>query len=81
MCKMCSYLRLHFQTGGLDMFCIEVNMMSVYHTLLAAIPLLTNSSNILCLMFVRVLFYVSLCWDRFLGFWRICGLKTCVQSK
>ena len=34
----------------------------------------TNSSQILCSMFVYVLFYVNLCQDRFCGFWIICGL-------
>ena len=41
----------------------------------------TNSSKILCPMFVYVLFYVNLCHDRFCGLWIICGLMTCVQSK
>ena len=41
----------------------------------------TNSSNILCPMFVYVLFYVNLCHDWFCGLWIICGLMTCVQSK
>ena len=41
----------------------------------------TNSSKSLCLMFAYVLFYVNLCQDRFCGFWIICGLMTCVQSK
>ena len=41
----------------------------------------TNSSKCLCLIFVYVLFYVNLCRDWFCGFWRICGLMTCVQSK
>ena len=41
----------------------------------------TNSSKILCQMFVYVLFYVNLCHDWFYGLWIICGLITCVQSK
>ena len=41
----------------------------------------TNSSKILCPMFVYVLFYVNLCHDRFCGLWIICGLMTYVQSK
>ena len=41
----------------------------------------TNSSKVLCLMFVYVLFYVNLCHDWFCGLWIICGLMTCVQSK
>ena len=36
----------------------------------------TNSSKILCAMFVYVLFYVNLCQDCFCGLWIIC-----VQSK
>ena len=40
----------------------------------------TNSSKILCLMFVYD-FYVNLCQDRFCGFWITCGLMTCMQSK
>ena len=57
---------------------------------LSALPLLcffnrddtegTNSSKILCPMFVYVLFYVNLCHDWFCGLWIICGLMTCVQS-
>ena len=38
----------------------------------------TNSSKILCPMFVYVLFYVNLCHDLFCGLWIICGLMTCV---
>ena len=41
----------------------------------------TNSSKILCLMFVYVLFYVNLFQDSFCGLWIIFGLMTCVQSK
>ena len=41
----------------------------------------TNSSKILCPMFVYVLFFVNLCHARFCGLWTICGLMTCVQSK
>ena len=41
----------------------------------------TNSTKILCPMFVYVLFYVNLCHARFCGLWVICGLMTCVQSK
>ena len=41
----------------------------------------TNSSKILCPMFVYVLFCVNLCHDGFCGLWIICGLMTCVQSK
>ena len=41
----------------------------------------TNSSKILCPMFVDVLFYVNLCHDCFCGLWIICGLTNCVQSK
>ena len=41
----------------------------------------TNSSEILCPMFVYVLFYVGLCHGLFFGLWIICGLMTCVQSK
>ena len=41
----------------------------------------TNSSKTLCLMFVYVLFYVHLCKDWFCGFWMICGLMTCMQSR
>ena len=41
----------------------------------------TNSSKILCPMFVYVLFYVTLCHDWFCGLWIICGLMTYVQSK
>ena len=41
----------------------------------------TNSSKILCPMFVYVLFYVNLCHDWFCGLWVICGLMTCVQGK
>ena len=41
----------------------------------------TTSSKKFCLMFVYVLFYLNLCQDRFCGFWIICGLMACVQSK
>ena len=42
----------------------------------------TNSSKILCLMFVYVLFYVNLCRDWFLLLLlKICGLVTCVQRR
>ena len=41
----------------------------------------TNSSKILCQMFVYVSFYVNLCHDWFCALWIICGLMTCVQSK
>ena len=41
----------------------------------------TNSSKILCLMFVYVLFYVNLCRDLFCGLGRNSGLMTCVHSK
>ena len=41
----------------------------------------TNSSKILCPMFVYVLFYVNLCHALFCGLWMICGLITCVHSK
>ena len=48
----------------------------------------TNSSKVLCLMFVYVLFYVDVVSGLILGFvvclfflLRNCGLKTCVHSK
>ena len=41
----------------------------------------TNSSKILCSMFVYAMFDVNLCQDCFCGLWIICGLMTCVQSK
>ena len=41
----------------------------------------TNSSKILCSMFVYVFFYVNLCQDLSCGLWIICGLMTCVQNK
>ena len=37
----------------------------------------TNSSKILCSIFVYVLFDVNLCQDCFCGLWIICGLMTC----
>ena len=41
----------------------------------------TNSSKVLCPLFVYILFYVTLCHDWFCGLWIICGLMTCVRSK
>ena len=41
----------------------------------------TNSSEILCSVFVYVWFNVNLCQDWFCGLQIICGLMTCSQSK